>query len=152
MTEVFEMVPASAKAMWFFAILCALLIGLTGLFGYLGWSVRHSSFEVSSDALRLRGDLWGRTVPLAALELDRARRVDLSREPEYRPRRRTMGTGLPGYAGGWFRLANGEKALVYLTDRSRAVYLPTGAGYALLLSPADPDGLLEALRRRQRGR
>lgn len=149
MSEVFQMVPAPAKAMWFFAILCALLVGLTGLFGYLAWSVRHSSFEVSSEGLKLRGDLWGRSVPLAALDLDRARRLDVTREQQYRPRWRTLGTGLPGYSGGWFRLANGEKALVYLTDPSRAVYVPTSEGYSLLLSPRDPDRFLESLRRRR---
>ena len=57
-----------------------------------------------------------------------------------------MGTGLPGYQAGWFRLRNGEKALLYLTDRARAVYIPTTAGYSLLLSPADPDGFLSQLR------
>jgi hypothetical protein len=35
---------------------------------------------------------------------------------------------------------------LYLTDRRRAVYIPTGAGYSLLLSPADPDGFLSRLR------
>jgi hypothetical protein len=57
-----------------------------------------------------------------------------------------VGTGLPGYQAGWFRLRNGEKALLDLTDRRRAVYIPTGAGYSLLLSPADPDGFLSRLR------
>jgi hypothetical protein len=56
-----------------------------------------------------------------------------------------MGTGLPGYQSGWFRLANGESALVYLTDRSKAVHIPTTLGYSLLLSPDDPDGFLAAL-------
>jgi hypothetical protein len=58
---------------------------------------------------------------------------------------RTLGTGLPGYKAGWFRLGNGEKALVYLTDLERAVYVPTRAGYSLLLSPADPQAFLNAL-------
>jgi len=149
MSEVFQMVPAPAKAMWFFAVLGALMIGLTGLFGYLAWTTRHTTFEVSSEGLRLRGDLWGRTIPLTALDLERARRVDPATDAGLRPRFRTMGTGLPGYSGGWFRLRNGEKALVYLTDPGRAVYVPTRSGYSLLLSPSDPDGFLAALRHRR---
>jgi hypothetical protein len=149
MSEVFEMVPPAAKAIWLPVAVCVLLAALAGLFGYLSFSIRSVTFEVSDSGLTLRGDLWGRTVPLASLDLERARRLDLSRDTDHRPRRRTRGTGLPGYAGGWFRLANGEKALLYLTDRTRAVYLPTDAGYSLLLSPADPEGLLEALRRRR---
>ena len=35
---------------------------------------------------------------------------------QLRPGLRTMGTGLPGYRAGWFRLRNGEKALLYLTE------------------------------------
>jgi len=45
------------------------------------------------------------------------------------------------------RLGTGEKALLYLTDRSRAVYIPTLAGYSVLLSPDDPDAFLGALAR-----
>jgi hypothetical protein len=149
MSEVFEMVPAPARAMWFFVVMCAILVGLTGLFGYLAWSTRHTTFEVSAEGLRLRGDLWGRTLPLAELELDRARRLDPATDSDLRPRRRTMGTSVPGYSGGWFRLQNGEKALVYLTDPSRAVHLPTRGGFCLVLSPSDPDGFLAALRRRR---
>jgi hypothetical protein len=78
--------------------------------------------------------------------VDLARRVDLGSQVELRPKWRRMGTGLPGYQAGWFRLRNGEKALLYLTDRTRAVYIPTTAGYSLLLSPADPDRFLSQLR------
>jgi hypothetical protein len=56
-----------------------------------------------------------------------------------------MGTGLPGYRAGWFRLRNGEKALLYLTDANRAVYIPTTAGYGVLFSPVDPEAFLAAL-------
>ncbi len=51
-----------------------------------------------------------------------------------------------GRSGAAWGLGNGEKALLYLTDRKRAVYIPTTAGYSLLLSPADPDGFLSRLR------
>jgi hypothetical protein len=37
------------------------------------------------------------------------------------------------------------KGLLFLTDRSRTVYVPTTDGYALLISPADPESLLAAL-------
>jgi hypothetical protein len=83
--------------------------------------------------------------------LTRARAANLDEAPELRPRRRTFGTGLPGYASGWFRLRNGERALVYLTDRRRVAYLPTAEGYALPLSVAEPERLIDALAR-ARGR
>jgi len=44
------------------------------------------------------------------LRTSEARRIDLAASPELQPRRRTLGTGLPGYQAGWFRLKGGEKA------------------------------------------
>lgn len=57
-----------------------------------------------------------------------------------------MGTGLGGFAAGWFRLANLEKALIYLTDGSRVAYLPTHDDYLVLVSFAEPERLIAALR------
>jgi hypothetical protein len=57
---------------------------------------------------------------LLAVTLGGARRVGLSREVDLQPAGRTLGTGLPGYQAGWFRLRNGEKALLYLTNRMRS--------------------------------
>jgi hypothetical protein len=91
---------------------------------------------------------WGRRLPWGALHLEQARVVDLRREPDFRPRRRRAGTALPGYQSGWFRLANGQRALLFVTAWHRVLYVPTSAGYALLLSPQDPEAMLDALRRR----
>jgi hypothetical protein len=71
--------------------------------------------------------------------------IDLRGEPSLQPTSRRMGTGLPGFAAGWFRLRNGEKALVYLTDRTRVLHIPTRNGYSLLLSPQRADEMLAEL-------
>ncbi len=141
--RIFPLAPATGRALWIVLPVFVLVLGLT-LITVLG--LRTSRFELSRDGLRLRGDLYGRLVPLSQLRLAEARRVDLTAEEGLRPKWRRMGTGLPGYKAGWFRLRNGEKALLYLTDGSRAVYVPTTEGYSLLLSPEDPDAFLEALR------
>ncbi len=94
------------------------------------------------------GDFWGRAIPFSSLDGANARVIDLDQEPDYIPKRRTLGTGLPGYASGWFRLRNGDKALVYLTRRDPVVHMPTSEGYALLLSIEQPEKFLEALARR----
>jgi len=144
--SVFPIAPATSRYVWFLAPVFVILIGAAVL---LLASVRgawSSRFEVRPDGLRVSGDLWGRLVPRSQLRIDQVRRVDLTIDDGFRPKWRTMGTGLPGYQAGWFRLRNGEKALLYLTDRTRAVYVPTTAGYSLLLSPSDPDRFLQALR------
>ncbi len=145
--EVFSISPASAKPLWFIAIISALLATVLAILVYTGYSSQNSRVELGSDHLKLVGDLWGRTIPLESIEVSQALIVDLDRKSEYSPRFRTFGTGLPGYASGWFRLRNGDKALVYLTRGRRNVYLPTSLKYVLLLSVEQPERFIEALER-----
>jgi PH (Pleckstrin Homology) domain-containing protein len=143
---IFPIAPAASRYLWFMIPVVVILLGAVALLATSIRGAQSSTFEIRSDGLRLRGDLWGRFIPKAQLRADLARRVDLTQEEGLRPKWRRMGTALPGYQSGWFRLRNGDKALLYLTDRTRAVYVPTTAGYVLLLSPADPDGFLSTLR------
>ena len=142
----FPIAPAESRYLWFLIPIIVILLGAIALLVTSVRGAQASRFEIRGDGLRLAGDLYGRLIPKSQLRVDLARRVDFGRDEELRPRSRRMGTGLPGYQAGWFRLRNGERALLYLTDRARAVYIPTTAGYSLLLSPADPDGFLSTLR------
>jgi hypothetical protein len=147
--EVFPIVPAGAKSLWFIAAICLVLGAVLIMLLWLGWSSRNSRVEVSEQSIRLVGDLWGRSIPLAKLDLAAAEVLTLDRSSAYRPASRTWGTGMPGYLSGWLRLRNGEKALAYLTTRERVARIPTSDGYSLLLSVADPEALLAALRARR---
>ena len=141
MSEVFHIVPAAARWSWLLLLALPLVLGI-GALVLVGLSLRGSrtsTFEVRSDGLHVRGDLYGRKVPASKLRGRAARVVDLDLERSLRPRSKTMGTAVPGYRSGWFTLANGEKALLYLTDMRRAVYVPTVAGYSLLLSVDRPQ-------------
>ncbi len=144
--NVFPIAPAESRYLWFLIPVIVILFGAMALLVTSVRGAHASRFAIRADGLRLEGDLYGRLVPKSQLRVDLARRVDLGREEELRPKGRRIGTALPGYQAGWFRLRNGEKTLLYLTDRTRAVYIPTIAGYSLLLSPADPDGFLFQLR------
>lgn len=147
-TQSFSIAPTAGRALWGLGLIAGtallLVVGVI-LASVLG--SRSARFEVSAAGLRLRGDLYGRVIPADQLLSVEARRVDFTVTPELEPRIRTLGTGLPGYRAGWFRLRNGDSALLYLTDRSRAVYIPTSAGYGVLVSPSDPDGFVAAVRR-----
>ncbi|HEX2486859.1 MAG TPA: PH domain-containing protein [Myxococcota bacterium] len=147
MNQVFPITPAASGALWFLGTVGLVLAGVLGILAYTAWSSRHARVEIDTERVRLVGDLWGRSLPLASLDLARAEVLDLRSDRARAPRGRTFGTGLPGYASGWLRLANGEKALAYLTDRSRVAYVPTTEGYALMLSVEDPARLLAALGR-----
>ncbi|MBL0156365.1 MAG: hypothetical protein IPP47_04600 [Bryobacterales bacterium] len=145
MKQVFPIVPAGAGSPWTTAAIALLLVGLLFLFGYIFYSSRYSTFEVSAEGLRIRGDLYGRLVPRGALRLEQARVLNLNTEREYALSWRTNGIGMPGYSSGWFRLKNGGKALAFLTTRDSVLYLPTSEGYAVLLSTPEPQALLAAL-------
>lgn len=147
MTETFAIIPASAKAFWIIGIVSLLLVGLLGLFGVMIHSSRNARFTVSSEGLVLRGDMYGRTIAARDLIIEEAEHIDLRHKGPYSPKWRTLGTGLPGYLAGWFKLRNGEKALLYVTDNSSVVRVPTRNGYQVLLSVEDPHRFLEALGR-----
>ena len=143
----FLIAPTAGRAMWLLMLVPGVVICLVvGLLGAAVLSSRGARFEISPAGLRLRGDLYGRLIPVEQLRGASASRIDFSTMPELRPAGRTFGTGLPGYHSGWFRLRNGERALLYLTDESRAVYVPTTAGYSVVLSPLELDQVLAALR------
>lgn len=146
-TTVFPMVPAASKSLWFFTIISLVLVGALVLMLWLAWSMQNVRFTVSHEGLRLQGDLWGRLIPLKSLKLDEAVATNLNTDKDHQPKWRTMGTGLPGYSAGWFKLRNGVKALLYVTDRTRVVRIPTTEGYTVMLSVNDPAFLIDVLRK-----
>ena len=143
MNEVFEI--ASSNARWGFVAL-GLIPVLIGL-GLIASGLNMPKLEITDAGLQLSGELYGRFIPTSELNLEQSRLVNVNQERNLEPTLRTFGTGLPGYSTGWFRLRNGEKALLYLTDRSHAVYVPTTAGYAVLVSPKDPARFLAQLQK-----
>ncbi len=145
MSDVFQLVPASDKTLWVLGGIAFLLIGILCLLGHVAYSSRHIRFEISPEGLVISDRLYGRTISVESLVVEEAKRVDLSGVSEYRLRIRTNGVGLPGYRAGWFRLQSGEKALVFVTDLERVVYVPTREGYSVLLSVVAPEEFLEAL-------
>lgn len=149
MTEVFAIVPVSNRPAFFLGAVALFLVVVAAVLAWVGYSSRHSRVEVGPDAIRLVGDLWGRSIPLRSLDLARARVLHLGRGSDYQPRRRTWGTGLGSYNAGWFRLANGDRALIYVTGWRRVAYIPTTEGYALLLSVDRPDAFLQLLVQRK---
>lgn len=150
-SAVYTMIPPVGKAtnaLWFIPAILIVVFAVAGfMIAKTISGARHTEFELTPSALTIKGDLWGRTIPAAHLKGAAARVVDLRAEPGLTPKRRTAGTALPGYRSGWFRLQNGEKALLYLTAIDRVVYLPTTEGFTLLLSVDDPQRFAEHVRR-----
>jgi hypothetical protein len=145
MSEVFPMIPASGRVFGALIPLALVFLFIGALLIYLFYAPRHVRFEVSRGLLRIRGDVYGRAIPLGDLDLGAARTVDLNDGSDLRPARRTNGIGLPGYSSGWFRLANGTKALLFVTDRRCVTVIPNAQGWLLMVSVADSGRFLQAL-------
>jgi hypothetical protein len=148
MAQVFNIAPTTLRWFWLAVPSALVLVVLIVTVAVLMKSVsgaRSSTFEVSHDGLRIQGDIYGRLIPATELIADSVQRVDIL-HGGLRPVVRVGGTSLPGYRSGWFQLSNGSKALLYVTDPERVVYIPTRQGYSVLLSVADADQFVNELR------
>lgn len=115
------------------------------ILGGIAFSLNKVRFEVSGKGLDVQGDMFGKLFALETLDLANAKIVNLNREESLRPKWKLMGTALPGYAAGWFKLRDGQKAHVFLTDLSDVLYVPTREGSPVLVSSEDNVALLEAM-------
>src|SRR5215470_5073111 len=146
--EVFPIARGSSASLWLCGIFGVLLFALGTFMGTVGFfGSRIVTLEVSDRGVRVRGDVYGRFIPREALQFGQAKALDLGTDPGYSPVARTNGIGLPDYQSGWFRLANGSSALLFVTDWSRAVLVPTTERFDLMVSPSDPPAFLAALHR-----
>lgn len=120
------------------------------VFMMLALAMKRRSVELRDGMLDVRGALFRQRFPVAQLDLDRARVVDLAERTELRPVLKTGGMSMPGFHAGRFRLREKfGKAFCLLTDRRRVLWLPLRDGKdQLLLSLEQPQALLEALRSR----
>jgi hypothetical protein len=147
MKEVFPIASASASIGSWLVIFLFLAVP-TVLAAYFLCSPRIVRFEVSSDGLRIRGDLfYSRMIPAGDLILSQARVIDLKDDKDHQLGLRRNGTALPNYKAGWFNLKDGEKALVFIGGSSRVAYIPVRSGYSVLLSAVEPERLIAALTR-----
>ena len=146
MKYVFPIVPANSAPIWIASVVSILLLGVMALLIFNAYASRSVRFELDPSGLKISGDLYARFIPAAALQLDQISALNLRRDEQYRPKWRTNGVGMPGYSAGWFKLRNGEKALVFVTDPGRVVRLPTTDGYSVLISVAVPDKFIRVCR------
>ena len=143
--EIFPMIPASSRTLWFLGAISLLLLALVGLFSYIAYSSRTVQFEVSEEGLNIRGGFYQRLIPAESIIIAESKHIDIGKESPYKPMGKTNGIDLPGYDSGWFKLRNGEKALLFITNPSRVAYIATREGYSVLLSVQDTERFLQYL-------
>jgi hypothetical protein len=147
MSRVFPIIPPSSPAtFWVFTGSVIFFLLLAVFFGFLGYSARNTKFELTSEGLQIKGGVYRRFIPKSSLIREEAKILDLNAIEEFQTARRINGTSLPGYNEGWFKLKNGEKALLFVTDRSGVVYIPTKENYSVLLSTSRPEEFLTLMK------
>ena len=143
--KVFPIIPASTLPLWSFALIMVFLLASMVVFGwFLYWS-KHTVVLIDEQGLEIPAGPFARKVAMSSLLTDQAEIVDLDVEQSLRPGIRTNGLAVPGYKAGWFKLKNGQKALIYLTKQNAVLSVPTTEGFHLLLSVASPEDALDRL-------
>lgn len=137
-----RMEPTGLLRMLPVAALVLLVVGLVAL------TTKRRSVVLAGGVLEVRAAMYRERTPVAAIDLARARAVDLAERTELRPWLKTNGMALPGFLAGRFRLRGKlGKVFCLVTDRQRVLWLPLNDGSGqLLLSVERPQALLDALR------
>lgn len=125
---------------WFAMIAIALAVAV------LTWSVRRRRVALDDGHLSIAAGINNARIAVADLDLAAARSVNLMDVSTLRPMLKTLGTSMPGYRAGHFRLRDRSRAFVLLTDNSKVLVLPERSGRMLLLSLERPQALLDALK------
>jgi len=144
--RVFEIQPSSNTVLYMVIPLCILLLAVMVLLVACYISSKRASFTINNGTLEISATLYGRKIPLSDIRKEDVARINPGEDAGLQTRWRTNGIGLPGYSEGWFRLKNGKKALLFVTDKNRSVLVPTKKDFVLILSPADPDEFIRAIR------
>lgn len=106
--------------------------------------IRNPQAKLGKDGLRLKVSFIDKHWALADIDRANAMLVDLDSQSGLRPKWKLWGAAMPGLSSGLFKLYDGRKAHVYITDRSKVVFLPTQNG-PVLLSLERPREFLDAL-------
>jgi hypothetical protein len=128
------------------AVAFVVLLGVGGILGFFVYQARNAAFSINQAGIKIGPGIYGRLIPWNRIDITGVRVINLHLEKQYQAKWRLNGAGLPGYSAGWFKLYNNEKALLFVTDASRVVYIPTLDKYSVLLSPQDADEMVEAIR------
>lgn len=110
-------------------------------------ALRRHRIVLADGAIDIATSFYRRRLAIPELRLDEARAIDLDERTEFKPMLKTNGVSMPGFRSGWFRLRNRDRALVATAGGKRVAWIPTRAGYGLLLQPRNPQALLDALRK-----
>ena len=104
--------------------------------------IRRYSVAIEADELVMRTGVGACRLPIAHVRPQGLQMIDLDQHREYDLRGRRWDATMAGIRTGLFRLANGERAMVVLTDRRRVCRLRSDAdNLTVLVSLKNPEPL-----------
>jgi hypothetical protein len=124
-------------------VLITALVLIVAFIGIIYFSEKPS-VDIGNGFLTIKSLFYGKSISVGEINVNGIRQLDLNNDKDYNIKIRTNGIGLPNYHVGWMKLNNGNKALVYLTDKTNVVLIPTN-DYDVLISTDDFTGITDAL-------
>ena len=122
-------IPLSAWIILLLILIVLFIIALIIFIPIITFSIRVNENTIKASSL------FSYKITVRKEDVENICVVDLSKHPELRPKIRTFGTGLPGLNLGWFKLANGSKAFLAITNNKQAVVIKLRDGTYVILSP-----------------
>ena len=142
----FQITSSPPSTVIFSSAIALITLTIGAFFVWFAVSASNLSVSLNKSDLRIHIPIYGRSIPISNLDISSAQIVNLDESPDLRLKWRTNGIGMPGYAVGWFKLRNGEKALSAITSKQNVFYMRTTKGYSLLLSLKKPERFLVMLK------
>lgn len=134
------------KALFFGVSVTVLLIPilLIASFLYFWVGLTNSKLEVNDSALAFRTVFYSKTIDIDDIFLDKVRMLD-GKDEKNIPSFRTNGISFSGINWGWFKLKNGRRALVFVTDKEDSILIPTNLNFDVIISTSEPEKLINTI-------
>ena len=131
------------KSMWTAIVVLALVAGFFLVESYV--TPGTVPWSVNGGKLQIHSKVWNDDFPVADLQLDQARVVDLQQEPGWQPQRKSFGYSGFGFRAGRFTLQNDKSVDLYLAKETTAVLIPRRGNVPVMVGVDDPKALLAVL-------
>jgi hypothetical protein len=132
-------------ATMFMLILIIISIGLMALFPAIFYSMKNTTLSLTNKEIIIKTVMYGKKIPLENILINEIKKINLNEDNEYTISIRTNGISLPNFKSGWMRLKNGEKALVYITDKNNVVLIPVKE-YLILFSMENIEEFIKKIK------
>jgi len=87
-------------------------------------AVKYTSIAIKDNEVIIKSFLYGRKIPIKDIQINETRIINLNQESDYNISFRTNGISLTNFHSGWMKLRNGQKALVFLTNKDSVLLMP----------------------------